>query len=359
MARSGLTSFVALLLCLSPAGGLARAAPPAVRLDALLGASPQTVRSTIMGSVQDWPLRRGFEVATAQASLLFLSLDKLVLDPVIAERLAAFRTHGAPEPWRDHLLCGSRLERGGEVRDGHDVVLMFRDNRLEAAFGPQPTPSPTSAPVAVRGDRESLRAFRPQPVVSPYVARPGQLPMADFLGFMSRWGRSPLAGEDRFSAVCHSATSPPRLSRARDGKSGLNASDMQGLAGAPFIVSLPFINQGRKAARRRGSQLLAQLSVGATLSATPEAFAAAHKGVRVYRDGASDYAVLSIDLGGAPTRNLSDYRDAALLGVRGGRIVWIAPPTGLGPKASLLCLDAQGVPGTPRRGCSGFGVFSP
>lgn len=359
MARSGLAICVALLLCLPPMGGAAGATPPPVRLDALLGASPRAVRAAIMAPAQDWPLQRGFEVATAEGSLVFLSLGDLVLDPVISERLAVFRTHGDSEPWRDHLLCGSRLERGGAVAEGHDVVLMFRDNRLQAAFGPQSIPPSRSAPVAVQGDRKSLRAFRPRPVISPYVASPGQLPMTDFLGFMSRWGRFPLAAEDRVSVVCHPALRPPRPSPARDARSRLSASDLQGLAGAPLIVSLPFINQGRKAARLRGSQLLAQLAVGAALSAPPEAFAAAHKGVRVYRDGASDYAVLSIDLGGAPTRNLSDFRDAALVGVRGGQIVWIASPSGPGPKASLLCLDAQGVPGKPRRGCTGFGVFSP
>ena len=71
------------------------------------------------------------------------------------------------------------------------------------------------------------------------------------------------------------------------------------------------------------------------------------------------WVVLTIDLGGWKSRNLSDKRDAALVGVEDGVVTWISPPGGAGPDAGLLCVDAEGQAGAPRTGCWGWGNYRP
>ncbi|MGZ3377961.1 MAG: hypothetical protein ACXU8S_15310, partial [Phenylobacterium sp.] len=73
-------------------------------------------------------------------------------------------------------------------------------------------------------------------------------------------------------------------------------------------------------------------------------FARQHAGVNAYAGG-TDYAVIAIDLGGYPSRNLSNFRDFALVGVRNGRIEWISPPTSPGPSRRSCAWTTRAWPG--------------
>jgi hypothetical protein len=234
------------------------------------------------------------------------------------------------------------------------VIFVFRNGHLEGAFQPIYPPPPLAPPAT---DRAAIVAYARQPVTSLFIARFGELPLEDGLGFLSRWTKAALLPADELSAACAPAAPPPARTRAPH--HALDASDMQGLALLPFAISLPGMNHQRVAARREGAEVLAALRVGDTLATAPAKFAAAHPGVRSYPAKAGDYAVLTIDMGAYPGRNLSNSNDSALVGVRRGRIEWISPPASFGPRGELLCLDDHGVPNTPRRGCSGWGQFAP
>jgi hypothetical protein len=284
-----------------------------------------------------------------------ITVSDLMMDPVVAQRLAAFRTAGDEAPAGPYLQCEAFLTRnGGSQEAAGSVVLVFRKGRLDSAIQPVDAVRP---PVPSFSDRKAQLAYIRRPVSSPFIAHIGELPLEDGLGFLSRWSKTVLAPGDRLSAACSPPPPPREVSPSR--RHGLDASDMQGLALLPFAISLPEKNRQRVAARREGAALLASLRVGETLGSTPGKFAADHPGVRAYRTAQGDYAVLSIDLGGYPGRNLTNFNDAALVGVRQGLVEWVSPPSSFGPRGALLCLDEHGVPNTPRRGCSGWGHFSP
>jgi hypothetical protein len=319
-----------------------------------MGLGPAAVRARLADLPAGWPIPPAFRIATPQGELDFLGLPDLMMDPGLATLATVFRTGGDPLPPGDYVACREYVTRAGGTAEPAAPVLMFRDGRLEAVFQPIDTPGPP--PPNVR-DRKAMEAWIRRPRTSPFLVRDGALPLEDGLGFLDRWPKRTLAPDDRLSAACGPFPKPP--SPPARHRHALDASDMQGLALLPFAVTLPGKNAQRTAARRRGPATLAALRLGEPLGATPEAFAAANPGVRAYPAAGGDYAVLSIDLGAYPGRNLTNFNDAALVGVRQGRVEWISPPASFGPAAALLCLDAHGVPAAPRPGCSGWGRFSP
>lgn len=346
----------AILTCLAgvfPVAAWAQVPPRSVPISELVGLSPAEMRGRLADIDPAWPIQPMFQVATPDATLSFITVDDLMLDPALAHLLAVFRTRGDPGPWTPYVGCHIQFEpEGGPSKPGNLVVLAFRDGRLAAALAQPPADSVAlPAPTA-----EAIRAYQRRPRSSPFIGQHGELPLQDGAAFLSRWGRAPLAAGDRLSVACAPAKPPRPIPHPQH--RGLEASDMQGLALAPFAVGLPAMNHRRKEARAHGHDLLASLKVGDLLAAPAERFAAQQAGVNVYAAG-TGYAVLAIDLGGYPSRNLSNFRDFALVGVRDQRIEWIAPPSSIGPSPSLLCLDDKGIPGTPRRGCHGYGEFSP
>ena len=347
-------AWAAALLCATAAW--AQTPARSVAVSDLMGLGPAEVRARLADVDPTWPLQPMFEVAAPDGRLGFITLDQLVIDPRMARQLAVYRTYGDPVAWEPHFECRAAADRGGGApTPGVMVVLMFRDGRLAAAFGSPPEAErlpPTMDPKVVQ-------AYQRRPPISPFTDRPGALPLEDGTAFLSRWGRPPLVPTDRLSAACAPAQ-PPAPPRPVP-RHGLTASDWQGLSLLPFAVGLPAMNRQREEARVRGSALLQSLHVGDALPAPAERFAAQHPGVRAYR-GDGGYAVLSIDLGGYPSRNLSNFKDAALVGVRNDRIEWISQPTGLdfvGPRPSLLCIDTDGDAAAPRKGCHGWGQFTP
>jgi hypothetical protein len=353
---------------LAAAAQAAVAPPPTgydVPISALVGLDPPAVRSRLSAVPPKWPTPPAFQIYTSRGLLTFIDLQSLMTDPALARELAALRTHGDGIPPEPEVLCSEYLVRGtGQAELDSTTLLLFRDGRLEAAFKPtlfQPRIQAQADPTA----------YMRQPRNDFYIARPGELPLEDGLGFFSRWRKTTLSPTDRLSASCEPAHpyippahlprhTPPWYAQRRAIPWYADPGNIQGLAGLPFAWTLPFKNRQRVMARQQGAALLASLHVGAMLGAPPRKFAADHPGVRVYRAERGDYAVLSIDLGGYPGRNLSKNNDAALMGVRSGRIEWIsASPVGFGPHGGELCVGADGIAGAPRRGCSGYGNFSP
>ena len=355
-----LVGALALLLFATTAG--AQVPPtlpgPGVSIADLAGLDPAAVRARLAKVPADWPIPPAFQIATPDGLMTLVTVYDLMMDPVLGQRLALFRTAGDPaSPTGPYLQCKEVLSRdGGLPEPGESIVLLFRDGRLESALQHLDSYAPRP-PASSLSDRKAWLAYIRRPVSSPFIAHFGDLPLVDGLGFLSRWPSAALAPDDRLSATC--SPPPPPRPASPSPRHGLDASDMQGLSLLPFAVILPVKNRQRVAARRDGAALLASLRVGEMLGAAPQKFATDHPGVRAYPAAQGDYFVLSIDLGGYPGRNLMNFNDAALVGVEQGRIEWVAPPASFGPHAALLCLDGRGVPNTPRRGCSGWGHFSP
>lgn len=330
-----------------------------VPISDLGGLDPATVRARLANVPAGWPIPPAFQVATGNGLLTFVTVADLMMDPIAAQRMAVFRTNGDLSASGPYLQCKAFLTRdGGSEEPAGSVVLVFRDGRLATAFRPVDTAGP---PVPSSTDRKAQLAYVRRPVSSPFIPQNGELPLEEGLGSLSQWTTTPLTPGDRLSAACSpvapSPPAPPAPSPRRG--HGLDASGMQGLALLPFAIGLPAKNRQRIAARREGAALLASLRVGEMLGSAPSKFAADHPGVRAYLATRGDYAVVSIDLGGYPGRNLTNFNDAALVGVRLGRIEWESPPSSFGPNGALLCLDEHGVPNAPRPGCSGWGHFSP
>jgi hypothetical protein len=104
------------------------------------------------------------------------------------------------------------------------------------------------------------------------------------------------------------------------------------------------------------------LAVGALLPGGGAGFAERHRGVRRYWDAQDPtYEILSIDMGAEPSRNLARMNAAALVGVREGRIVWLADGEGAASLGLLtaICIDASRRLGASRPGCSDTGYFRP
>lgn len=346
--RIGLAAALALLSATGAAAGEAA-------IGDLIGLTPVEVRARLTGAPAETPLTRGFEVMGEGGMNAYFTLDDLVADPAALRRRAAWRTHGEVSSDRDASVCRARL--GAEARDlvVGDPVLAFRDGRLAAVL--RPARPLAKSPAPPHEDRKAYERWIRQAPLGPFQARFGQLPLEDGAGFLGRWEAARLGGSDRLLVDCAPPPALPAVARPAK-RPPLNESDMQGLALAPFAIRLPAINRDRARARERGAATLAGLSVGQRLPRDPALYAR-QDGLRWHGSARPGYGVLTVDLGGGKTRNLSDMRDAALVGVENGMVAWISPPGGAGPSAGLLCIDAQGLAGTPRPGCQGWGIYKP
>lgn len=91
-------------------------------------------------------------------------------------------------------------------------------------------------------------------------------------------------------------------------------------------------------------------------------FAVENLGVRRYADAEDPtYEVLSIDMGAEANNNLARMNAAAMVGLRDGRVVWLADggaAAGLGLLAAM-CGDRTRQAGDHRPGCTDTGYFYP
>jgi len=328
---------------------------PASRLapvSELIGLDPMAVRARLADVPAAWPIRPELVLKTSTGVLTFVSLYDLFQGPAVRAAVGGAREGDAGAAPSD-LDCAEYASIAGRAPDLANLdILMFRDGRLEAAFAyteskPEiPVPPPT-APWS------QWEAFYDQPVPTPYIARPGDLPLADGAGFLARWDKVRMAPTDRLGVVC-SAKPVAVTAGAPQHGSLQDAFDDPGMVLLPLAVTLPFKNHERRATSERGGALLAALSPGDALSETAARFAEDHPGVQVFTGGDPDYVVLKIDMGAPPSRHIDNTDVHALIGVRDNRVEWIAPAGGmaLGVYPGLLCLGANARPDHSRAGCA-------
>lgn len=192
---------------------------------------------------------------------------------------------------------------------------------------------------------------------------PGRLPLSDADGFLQRRPDMRVPADAVLTYACQPLPPLPVVNRARRDPAGFDhAGLMQGLALLPFAWQLPALNAERREARVAGPALYARMQLGEVLPGGGQGFARANRGVRRYADAVDPgYEVLAINLGDEPSNNLSRKNHAALIGVRDGRVVWLAngdAAMGLG-LVSALCIDARGRSRALRSGCTDFGFYSP
>jgi hypothetical protein len=309
-------------------------------------------------------------MASSNAQAMPLRLSDLIGSSVeqVEARLAPGRT-ARPESLvamagtgESIVLIGMDDLVGLSGADGHCIsaaggwwpnsapVLVFKGGFLVDAAAPAPVrdgPMPR--------DTRAV-AFMRSPVRNPVVARAGELPLeSDLAGTVARLGR-PLPPE----TVLGPCVGPPRGQEPATPGSD-PAGRLQGAMIAPLAVKLSALNADRARARIEGPKALAQLRVGEVLEGGARTFVAEHTGSFVEQHGAA-YEILTINLGDEPSRNVARMNEAAFVGLRGGRIEWIAPSSrrAMGKFIALgMCEDANGKPNGERRGCTGYGYFSP
>lgn len=127
---------------------------------------------------------------------------------------------------------------------------------------------------------------------------------------------------------------------------------------SPIILfGVPSENASLVQAAAKGPSVADLLTPGAPVPGGLDAFAREHRGlVRVLRDPGSDYAVVTVDLGGKPRYGIGTPRDAVFFGVRNGVVEWRAERD-MGVETSL-CANARGEFGG-RKGCSTTGYYNP
>ena len=272
--------------------------PHTVAVRDLIGLTPAQTQRRLTGLEIDWPRITGLEMLSGHDLLSFAAVDDYLNDPAAVELSAKSRTRGDENPrnWpKSWSGCVVEATPGGNG----SILLMFRNDRLEGVWsGPSVATKTSLAPDA------------------------DTLPLADSQVFLAHWGRTLVDPDTRLTTRCnrHEIASARPPSRPRR----LSASDTQGLALAPFTVGLPVMNGARGAHRRAGPALYAQLAPGYRLPGGLHGFLSQHGGVRAIHGRDPDYVILKVDLGGYPSRNLSNTEDFGLVGVRGGVVAWRA-----------------------------------
>ncbi len=308
------------------------------------------VRARLADVPSDWPIRPELVLKTSTGVLTFVSLNALFQGPAHPAAMAQNGERGAAP---GDLECAEYASIGGKAADLANLdILMFRDGRLEAAFAY--TDSKPTIPVPRPGALwVQWEAFYNQPVATPYIARPGDLLLADGLGFLTRWDKERMAASDRLGVGC--LAKPARaVTGAHPHGSLQSLFDNPAVVLIPLAVTLPFKNHERQVASERGVALLAGLRPGDALNEPVARFAEDHAGVQMFTGGDPAYVVLKINMGAPPSRHIDDTDVHALVGVRNNHVEWIAPAgsVALGVYPGLLCLGADARPDHSRPGCA-------
>lgn len=192
---------------------------------------------------------------------------------------------------------------------------------------------------------------------------PGRLPLSDADGFLNRRPDMRVPADAVLTYACQPLPPLPTIDRGHKDPAGFDSTGlMQGLALLPFAWQLPGLNAERREARVAGPALYARMQLGQVLPGGGRGFARANRGVRRYADAVDPgYEVLAINLGEEPNNNLSRRNRTALIGVRDGRVVWLADGKAAGGLGlvSALCIDDRRRSVAYRSGCTGYGVYSP
>lgn len=236
-----------------------------------------------------------------------------------------------------------------DISDGsrsRALWLLVHDGKVTLA-------APTTV---VRMGEDRRLTVDPRPMLA---GRQGDLPLQDGSdGLEQRLKRAAIPAEATVALRCVALKPAPRPSPA-EALAALPLTAVGAVVFSPVsLFGVPSENRSRVAAAREGAAVLGRMGLGERLPEGIDGFAIANRRlVRVLRDPGSGYAVLSIDLGGAPTNGVAQPRDAAFVGIRDGVVIWIAEP-GSGIEGTL-CTDAGGGSGRHRPGCSTTGFYSP
>ncbi|WP_292036955.1 MULTISPECIES: hypothetical protein [unclassified Brevundimonas] len=238
------------------------------------------------------------------------------------------------------------------------VYVVARDGRVVEVLNPPMRAQPP------RAQGESAERYTRRLTLEgrdPWLSvAPGRLPLSDLDGFLERRPDLATPAEAVVKRACQRA--PIILAKPSTELRADTTGVLQGLALLPFAWRLPALNEQRREAQVRGSALFARMRLGEVVPGGSARFAAENPGVRSYVDAEDPaYEVLSIDMGAEASNNLARMNAAALVGVRDGRVVWLADG---GAAAGLGLLDSMCVDGARRAtdhrpGCSNTGYFYP
>ncbi|MDP2764472.1 MAG: hypothetical protein Q8O54_06515 [Brevundimonas sp.] len=238
-------------------------------------------------------------------------------------------------------------EAARRLAAGSRGQFVFVDGRLRSVHVTPPRddsqPTPGSA-------REGRAYSRSRARGSPWPDTPGRLPLSDEAAVVGRLG-TPVGTDAVMQSACRPVSEPSSTSPT-------SGDQALALAGATVlwplhIVSQPFVEAENRRAEREGGALLNGLRLGVELPQTPEEMAREQRGVRVFRDRADPaFAIVAVKMGARGTTP-----GLALVGVRDGRVVWIAGSgaTGRLGLSDALCLNAEGLLDDVRPGCSAYG----
>ena len=234
------------------------------------------------------------------------------------------------------------------------VYVVAREGRVVEVLNP---PIRTQPPRAAEESAERYTRRLMLEGRDPWLSvAPGRLPLSDLDGFLER--RPDLAAPAGAVVKRACRTAPIILAEPRVDTTGM----LQGLALLPFAWRLPALNEERREAQVRGGALFARMRLGEVVPGGGARFAAENLGVRRYADAEDPtYEVLSIDMGAEASNNLARMNAAALVGLRDGRVVWLADggaAAGLG-LLTAVCVDRSARAGDLRPGCTDTGYFYP
>ena len=234
------------------------------------------------------------------------------------------------------------------------IYVVARDGRVVEVLNPPMRSQPP------RAQGESAERYTRRLMLKdrdPWLSvAPGRLPLSDLDGFLERRPDLAAPAEAVVKRACR--TAPTILAEPRTDTTGV----LQGLALLPFAWRLPALNEQRREAQVRGAALFARMRLGEAVPGGGARFAAENPGVRRYADAEDPtYEVLSIDMGADASNNLARMNAAALVGLRDGRVVWLADggaAAGLG-LLTAMCVDRSRQATNHRPGCTDTGYFYP
>lgn len=249
--------------------------------------------------------------------------------------------------------------QGADGRTARQVWLLSRSGNAVAIV-----PIEAFSDFAVKKGRFGLPRPPARSVLAPAH---GSLPLSDGLAALeARLMREAWSPDSRVSLDCTPPASvqagprrpAPRTPTTAETVVAVPVEAIGVVLFSPVILfGVPAENASLVEAAARGPLIADQLAPGEPVPGGLDAFVREHRrSVRVHRDPGSDYAVVSVDLGGRPRYGIRTPRDAVFFGVRNGVVEWRAQ-SGMGIETSL-CANARGEFGG-RKGCSTTGYYNP
>ena len=256
--------------------------PRTVTVGDLLGRTPQEVQAILTPQAKGWPIIFALEAEAGSDHWAAAQARDLLQDPATVESMARFRQH-ADIRLLSQTSCKLATASGDPAPF---TLLMFVNDRLSSVWDGNPT-----------------RAVDPAGLSAEEVFR--------------RDGRTRLSPGEQRVVSCERTTFEP--SPYSGGKPpGDTAGSLQGLALLPLAVTLPGLNAHRITASHSGTELYDRLAPG---TAVPSDL----NGVRRFEGFPEQGSeTLVVDLGGYTGRNLTNFDDHGIVGVRAGRVVWRA-----------------------------------